>query len=527
MRYTHRDLSQGNTILFLFLCFFPLFVFTNYSNIPHMKMVCFVVLLACFAVLAPFGAYSQKKKPRQYPLEWKQYTPDFILLFFLFTTLLSALLSADLNDPNGLVFIGAGRHDGWLFLLAYAALFFLTSRFCHFKRAHLIAFAIVVFAMCFIAVVQLCGNNFLGLYPQSKYTGFPNLFFSTIGNADIMGGFMCMATPIIGVGYVVFRLSKGMRAFFLLAHTLCIYIMIKIEVDMALVGLAALVAVMTPLLLRNLTYVKRVLDVGASLALGLAFTGLVQHNYNKKLQLTTNLLEPSNFFYLCFGAAVLLVAIRLAVEYLPMKWLSYKVLRWSVLGAEVALVIATFCYFRFVMVDCPEKEGLVKDLYELVRGQLSMTAGHHRVGIWKNAIDMGKRNPIFGTGSGTFAKNFKKYAAEVGYGRYANRNLDFAHNEYIHYFCTTGILGAGSYLAFLLSVVWQAMKRLAKNPKILVLGSAVLGYSVQVFFCFSVVIAAPFFWLFLGLLVGEIRATMVAEKVESARLDTREYDLAQ
>ena len=90
-----------------------------------------------------------------------------------------------------------------------------------------------------------------------------------------------------------------------------------------------------------------------------------------------------------------------------------------------------------------------------------------------------------------------------------------------------GLVGGISYIAFLLSAAWQACKYCMKNPKILVLGSAVLGYSVQVFFCFSVVIAAPFFWLFLGLMVGEVRATMVSQRVESQRLPSLEWDNAE
>ncbi len=530
MRYSNRSLSEGNTFLYLFLCFFPLFVWTNYSTITNMKMVCFLVLLIGFGVMTAIALIKQTKKVRQYPLAWGNYTPDFILLFFLFTTLISGLISPYLGLTNksgqSLIFIGAGRHDGWLFLLAYAALFFLVTRFCHFKRAHLQGFAIVTCIMSFIGVVQLCGINFLNLYPPSKYKGFPDLFFSTIGNADVMGGFLCMAVPVVGVGYVVFRLTKGMRAFFLVAHTLSIYLMIYLEVDMAIVGLMALVAVMTPLLLRNRVYTKRVLDIGMSIALGIGFTGFVHHDYVQKELKTYTTFKAEKLFLLCLAVFAVFLVLRLVWEYVKMPRLSYKALRWVVFGVEVAAVVAAFCYLRF-MLEQPNKEGLMKDLYELVRGHLSITAGHHRAGIWKYSMEMASHNPVFGTGSGTFATTFKAYAKEVGYTRYYNRNLDFAHNEYINYYCSFGIMGVGSYLAFLISVAWQAVKRCAKNPKILVLGSAVLGYSVQVFFCFSVVIVAPLFWLFLGLLVGEIRATMAGEKVESAKISMLEMDSAE
>ncbi len=530
MRYMNRSLSEGNVFLYLFLCFFPLFVWTNYSNITHMKMVCFLVLLAGFGVMVALSFADKKKRVRQNLLSWEAYTPDFLLAVFLLGGLISGLLSPYLGEVNkdglNLIFFGAGRHDGWLFLVAYALLYFLASRFAHFKRAHLQAFAVVVFIMCLIGVVQLSGINFLSLYPTGSYQGFPNRFFSTIGNADIMGGFMCMAAPIIGVGYVVFRLSRPMQIFFLMAHTLSVYLMIYLRVDMAVVGLAALIAVMTPLLLRNRMYLKKLLDIGMTIAIGWGLTGLIHHTYVKAEKVTYNTIKAENLFWLCLAIFGVLLIARLLVEKFELKWLSYKVLRWTVVGLEIAAVIGAFCFLRFVLEE-PAKNGLLKDLYELARGQLSLTAGNHRIGIWKYSLMMAKENPVFGTGTGTFATTFKAFAKEAGYSRYASRNLDFAHNEYLHYICTMGLVGGISYIAFLISCCWQAMKRCFKNPKILVLGAAVFGYSVQVFFCFSVVIAAPFFWLFLGLMMGEVRATMVGEKVESARVSNLEWDSAE
>ncbi len=530
MRYMNRALPEGNSILYLFLCLFPLFVWTNYSNITQMKMMCFIVLLGFSIVLVALSFTKEKTVLKnQTLLPWKAYIPDFLLLAFLAGGLVSGFMSPYLGDVNkdglNLIFFGAGRHDGWLFLLAYAALFFLTSRFTWFKRSHLQAFAIVVFVMCLISVIQHAGINFMGLYPPSVYKGDPNRFYSTIGNADIMGGFMCMATPIIGVGYVVFRLSKPMRVFFLIAHTISVYVMMILRVDMAVVGLVALIGVMAPLLLRNRTYVKRTLDIGMSIALGWSITGVLKYKYIKAREFTQVSINITNVFWLCLGVFAALLVVRLLVEQFEMKWLSYKVLRWSVVGLEVAFVAVAFYYLRFLLEE-PAKNGLMKDLYELVRGELSLTAGNHRIGIWKYSYMMAKENPIWGTGTGTFAKTFKAFAKEAGYTRYANRNLDFAHNEYLHYFCTMGLVGGLSYLAFLVSAAVQAFKQCVRNPKILVLGSAVLGYSVQVFFCFSVVIAAPFFWLFLGLMIGEVRATLKGEKLQPTGASKMEFDLA-
>ena len=62
--------------------------------------------------------------------------------------------------------------------------------------------------LCLIAIVQLSGVNALDLYPPSSYKGYPGLFLSTIGNVDVLSGFMCLMMPMIGVGYVVFKMDK-------------------------------------------------------------------------------------------------------------------------------------------------------------------------------------------------------------------------------------------------------------------------------------------------------------------------------
>lgn len=77
-------------------------------------------------------------------------------------------------------------------------------------------------------------------------------------------------------------------------------------------------------------------------------------------------------------------------------------------------------------------------------------SGKIRLFVWQGAIDAWKASPIFGTGVETYA--FAYYAH-----RPAAHNLtsewDYlynkAHNEYLNYLATTGIVGLGSYLLFI------------------------------------------------------------------------------
>ncbi|MBI4009398.1 O-antigen ligase family protein [Candidatus Roizmanbacteria bacterium] len=85
--------------------------------------------------------------------------------------------------------------------------------------------------------------------------------------------------------------------------------------------------------------------------------------------------------------------------------------------------------------------------------------------VWKGAVDLGLRYPVFGTGVETFAYSYY-------FVRPQEHNLtsewDFlynkAHNEYLNYFATTGFTGIVSYLAFIGIVFIYSWKKI-KNQK--------------------------------------------------------------
>jgi putative inorganic carbon (HCO3(-)) transporter len=156
-------------------------------------------------------------------------------------------------------------------------------------------------------------------------------------------------------------------------------------------------------------------------------------------------------------------------------------------------------------------------------------SGAIRLLVWKGAIKAWQNNPIFGTGVETFAFAYYKYKS-------AAHNLtsewDYlynkAHNEYLNYLATTGLVGLGMYLAFIglffyKSAKWYLATALKKNHEayseearstqttLLIIG-IVAGYITMLvtnFFGFSVVIInlyiflAPLFVIMLLGLVDE------------------------
>lgn len=148
-------------------------------------------------------------------------------------------------------------------------------------------------------------------------------------------------------------------------------------------------------------------------------------------------------------------------------------------------------------------------------------SGTIRKYVWQGAFNAWNSSPktqLVGTGTETFAFAFYQY-------RPVEHNMtsewDFlynkAHNEYLNYLTTTGVLGLGSYLLFILTFIgWFIMQ--VKNSKLKVqnekpenfalstlnfaLFSGWLSILVTNFFGFSVVIMQLFLFLFPAIVIA-------------------------
>ena len=86
---------------------------------------------------------------------------------------------------------------------------------------------------------------------------------------------------------------------------------------------------------------------------------------------------------------------------------------------------------------------------------------------------------------------FKKLMQAAGYGYF-----DSAHNEYIEYITTIGILGTLTYLGVLATGLRQMLKK-PKNRFAIACGFAVLAYAVQAVVNIAIPITTPILMMLL------------------------------
>jgi O-antigen ligase len=150
--------------------------------------------------------------------------------------------------------------------------------------------------------------------------------------------------------------------------------------------------------------------------------------------------------------------------------------------------------------------------------------------VWTGAIDIWKNYPVFGTGVETFAFAYYRF-------RPAAHNLtsewdhlyNKAHNEYLNFAATSGIVGLSAYLFLIVFSVLQMLDLLLEKPKTEKLGntlslseknnylkigllSGYVSILVTNFFGFSVVAVAIQFFLFPALAHSLTEAPLDKEK---------------
>jgi putative inorganic carbon (hco3(-)) transporter len=134
-------------------------------------------------------------------------------------------------------------------------------------------------------------------------------------------------------------------------------------------------------------------------------------------------------------------------------------------------------------------------------------SGKIRLLVWSGAINAWKSNPLFGTGVETFAFAYYKYKpAAQNLTSEWNYLYNKAHNEYLNYLATTGIVGLGTYLGmiitfFVLCIKYylSSIKEKIHNTNYLILNTGLLAAYISIlvtnFFGFSVVITNIYLFL--------------------------------
>lgn len=497
-----------DVFVFLILCLFPLFVTDRYYNILQSKYYFYigsVVLL--FIALAIAGILNSGKIESYFSkFHWKGFLRKFTVTdWALITFLIIAALSTILSDYVYESFWGnEGRYSGLFLLCLYGAAYFGVTRFGKFRRWYLDAFLVFSMLVCLFGISDYFQLDLLkfkvGMLEDQKF-----MFTSTIGNINTYTALVGMIVAVAAVLYSTEREKKRI-IFYYICMIIGFFAIITGISDNAYLSLAALFGLSPLYLFKDKCGIRRYLVIIAT------FFSVIQCIDWINISMAGRVLEIDSAFRIIVNYSGLLyiviglwlvTALAYLLDYMTKKDKDISDYKESI-GGGVRLVWLVIIFVIigsgiFLLLDVnvngnAERYGVISN-YLLFNDEW----GTHRGYIWRNAIESFQAfspfKKLFGFGPDTFGIVLLDKTKGNVYGEL----FDNAHNEYLHYLITVGILGLAAYLTYLVSFVVRCIRRGCSNPCVIAAMMAVVCYSTQAFVNLNLPIATPIMWLMLTL----------------------------
>lgn len=474
--------------IFIMLSVFPLFTgFIGYAGITDAKFFFFsAATILWFAAIIFFCIQDrvalQALKPN---------TPTSkLILVYGALCCISAFCSPYFPET----LLGAGRWDGLVTLLLYLLIFIGVQTFGELRAAHLYAMSSALLICTVIAFLQLIGLDPLDLFPRDLTYYDANIHYSgeflgTIGNVDLLAGFLCLSVPLFSVAYITDKRHRPL----LIPAAAGMFLLLVSRVAGGLVGILACVVFSAPVLLINRERPVRAMHAIAALSLA-AFLAFALH------------FSPGRIQFICGAAAYCALATSIVTMLLSillrrckrLPELTPETYTRTFLFLVLIAVIVSVCVIYF----WSGTSGTIYEISRILHGEIQDSFGSSRIRIWRETLALVPERPILGGGPGSIAKRlqieFSRYVAETDSVR--KTFVDNAHNAYLTVLTDTGIPGLLLYLSMILLCFLHWVRHRADKSFTPALGSAVLCYWVMDFFGLGLCLIAPMFWLLWGLL---------------------------
>lgn len=513
-RFGHITSTLMTIYVLFYLCVFPLATHDKYFDILKFRFQLYWIPTLIYGILflvlgviylltdkhSNGGALTAKLKEN---LKWSAFKTKltktdicFIALIFIMT------LSVIFADYQYEALWGSrGRFNGLVLWLMFFIAYGLVTRFYHFKKWHLYAYLV---AACLPEIWGFTNFFLLDIFhfhdgtdPRYIYT-----FVSSVGNINT---YTNMVALHLGASAVMFVLSKEKKESILCWIPLMIssFAIVMGISDNGLLAAAAVFAFLPFVTWTDTKAIARYFIALSSFATSVAVTAQLTIGRATMADcdggsVLVNLGKTKPFFVLVillWGFTIILFLILRAE----------KTKRENQIAKYARRIWALFILLGIVatlgiLIDA--NSGNHADIWNPYKNILmfSDTWGTGRGLNWRLACDYfindaNLLKKLIGYGPDTYyiitMDRFKKLMQAAGYGYF-----DSAHNEYIEYLTTIGILGTLTYLGMLATGLRHMFKK-PKNMFAIACGFAVLAYAVQAVVNIAIPITTPILMILL------------------------------
>ncbi len=485
-----------NYYLLLMFSIFPLFYTNNYSNIRHDKLNFYLILSAILIIIqgiiligTVFGNYKNNTINQEkwyHNLSITDYAFGALILCCTVSTVFSKYPVDSFTGTQG-------RNNGLMLLFIYFLVYIILSRLFQFK-----GYVFAVFGGSCIIVMILCILNRFYIDPMGMYIGYSEKiaadFTSTIGNRNLMSCFCCIVIPIFTLLYL--NSKKYIKYFYFAVAAISFPAALCTDSEGLFLGLVPLMGIVFIYYIRNIEKLKDYfLLIFAMLILGKL---LILLGKGKGFGTIQSILIYSNISYLFIGASLIVTAILFLINKKYSGLILPKSVQYTGMGIFISGIIAVITliiYYTFI-----DKKTVLSSFLSYFR--FNEKWGTHRGYMWIKSIEIFSGSDLFtklfGTGPDTFYSAFAPYFFELN-EKYGNSSTNCAHNEFLNYLITIGIMGLASYITLVVSVIVRAFRKAKENPLAIVFSSSIICYLIQSIVNIAQPITTPLLFIFIAL----------------------------
>lgn len=526
-------LMTGITSAFLLymLVIYPLALHDHYFDITYTKYTVFKVGVILFAVIWAMGLVivltginAGDMKGRHAGGNVKVgtmdklkavicdgvYGTDICMVLFFISGVMSFIMAEDKKNA----FTGAqGRYCGLAFMILIFIMYIIVSaRVSNMEKMWSLISMVFVLVSSVTFIIAILQN--IGFDPFKLLDGINrkqrNIYVSTFGNIDIFGSFICIALPLFMGLYVteksnIKRIVYGIGVF----AGFMAFIPANADVVFAGVGATIIAVLFATVYMERVDRLFELVMLGSGGYLGMVLLRMLVGTNGAKITGFNRLAEHPALLVIIF-AVVLFIRLIIQVYINRNKTEIYINENKSEVyinkqknGTGIKLIIA----LAVVLIS-----GIAVIIYgrknNLAMFDFNDKWGSYRGYIWRRVTGLYGELPfvqkIFGHGNESIRSlmddRFYDEMLQVTGTVYDN-----AHNEYLQYLVTQGLLGMLSYVGVVGTAVITGVKKIKKSPYILGLLLAVISYGVQAIFNVNQCITTPYMFLMTAMLIGMCR----------------------
>ena len=425
---------------------------------------------------------------------------DWAMILFVASAVISTFQSEDFYES----FWGnEGRYSGLFLILLYTISYFIITKCLRFRRWYLDAFVAAGILTCLVGILHYFKLDPIGFKRDLSPEDY-KIFVSTIGNINTYTSYVSL---VMGASTLLFCVEKNKlkKLLYAISMSISIFALITGISDNAYLAMIALLCLLPLYLFNGVRGLRDYVIILATLSTEFLLIDYIGQT------IPTHVMEINGLFNVISGFSklpfVVIVLWALAVFITILEGIltrSHKLIecnagRWVwVVILAVAFLAGVYILYDANIAGNLEKYGSLKN-YIIFDDDW----GTHRGYIWRIALEIYGKFPfmhkLLGFGPDTFGIITVHGYYDDMISRY-NEKFDSAHNEYLQYLVTIGIVGVTAYAGFICTSIIHIIRKAKKCPFVMAVPIAVVCYCAQAFVNISVPIVAPI--MFTLIMVG-------------------------